>query len=210
MPSGTGGRLAAGVLGFSVGQIEIAMISRNSWQLRGWRWSLLAVLAAAAGCSSHQTPEQRIKIALDASGMTATPLYPIAGTVTIDGLPPSFDDDRRKRLIITLYNPQKPDAKHLHALAREDGTFRFTEDGINPGHYVLAFAVLRRKGPQNFVGPDALGNLYNDPDVNAKSFPQFVIEHDKPGKKDYEFNLEFAGKPSIDSPGPHAVINVKP
>jgi hypothetical protein len=186
------------------------MTSRNTWEPRRRRWSLLLVLAAAAGCSSQQSPEQRIKIALETAGMTATPLYPIAGTVTIDGLPPAFEDDRKKHLIVTLYNPQKPDTKHLHALVREDGTFRFTEDGIPPGHYVLAFAVLRRKGPQNFVGPDALGNLYNDPDVNAKSFPQFVLDHDKPGKKDYEFNLEFAGKEPISSAGPHAVTQAKP
>jgi hypothetical protein len=185
------------------------MISRNSWESRGWRWSLLLVLAAAAGCSGRQSPEQRIKLALEQAGMTATPLYPIAGTVTIDSLPPTFDSPK-KHLVITLYDPQKPDKKHLHTLASEDGSFRFTEDGIGPGHYVLAFAVLRRKGPQNFVGPDALNNLYNDPDVNAAKFPQFVIDHQAPGKKDYEFNLEFAGKDPITSPGPHAVTQAKP
>src|SRR5271156_6333059 len=124
MPSGTGGRLARQcprLLRFANSpsspltgrQIGIAMISRNCSESRGWRWSLLLVLAAAAGCSSHQSPEQRIKLALEQSGMTATPLYPIAGSVTIDGQPPTFDDDRKKRLVITLYDPQKPDAKHL-------------------------------------------------------------------------------------------------
>jgi|HubBroStandDraft_4_1064222.scaffolds.fasta_scaffold69432_2 hypothetical protein len=185
------------------------MISRNSWKLGGWRWSLLLVLAAATGCSSHQSPEQRIKLALEQSGMPATSLYPIAGTVNIDGQPPTFDD-RRKRLVITLYDPQKPDKKHLHTMAREDGSFRFTEDGIGAGHYVLAFAVLRRKGPQHFVGPDALNNLYNDPDLNAKSHPEFVIDHQAPGKKDYAFNLDVAGKDPITSPGPHAVTEAKP
>jgi hypothetical protein len=185
------------------------MKSRNVWELRGWRWSVILVLAAAAGCSSHQSPEQRIKIALEQAGMTGTSLYPIAGIVTIDGLTPAFDDPK-KRLVITLYNPQKPDTKHLHTMVKADGSFRFTEDGIGPGHYVLAFAVLRRKGPQNFVGPDGLNNLYNDPDVNATKFPQFVIDHQAPGKKDYEFNLEVAGKDPISSPGPHAVIAAKP
>ena len=185
------------------------MISRNGWELRGWRWSVLLVFAAAAGCSSHQSPEQRIKIALEQAGMTGTPLYPIAGNATIDGLPPSFDDPK-KRLVITLYDPQKPDKKHLHTLVRPDGSFRFTEDGIGPGHFVLAFAVLRRKGPQNFVGPDGLNNLYNDPDVNEKTRPEFVIDHQAPGKKDYQFNLEFAGKEPNTSPGPHAVIAARP
>ncbi|HET6325540.1 MAG TPA: hypothetical protein VFG04_12755 [Planctomycetaceae bacterium] len=186
------------------------MISRSSWGLRGWRWSSLLVLAAAAGCSSQQSSEQRIKIALETAGMKATALNPLAGTVTIDGLPPTFPDDRKKHLVIALYDPQKPDAKHLHVLVREDGSFKFTEDGIAPGHYVLAFAVLRRKGPGNFIGPDALNNLYNDPDLNAKTYPQFVIDHASPGKKDYEFNLEFAGREPVTTPGPHAVTKVKP
>jgi hypothetical protein len=185
------------------------MISRNSWQLRNWRCSLLLMLAAAAGCSSHQSPEQRIKIALEQAGMTATPLYPIAGTVNIDGLPPTFDD-RKKHLVITLYDPQNPAKKRLHTLAKADGTFRFTEDGIGPGHYVLAFAVLRRKGPGNFIGPDAMNNLYNDPDLNVKSHPEFVLDHQAPGKKDYEFNLEVAGKDPITAPGPHALTDAKP
>jgi hypothetical protein len=185
------------------------MIARNAWELRGWQWSVLLVLAAAAGCSSRQSPEQRIKIALDTAGMTGTSLYPIAGTVTIDGVPPTFDE-QRKHLVLMLYDPKKPDlpvGKRPHCLAREDGTFRFTEDGIEPGHYVLLFAVLRRKGQGNFIGPDQLNNLYNDPDVNAKSL-EFVIEHQAPGKKDYQFNLEFAGKPPVTAPGPHAMTNV--
>ena len=141
--------------------------------------------------------------------MTATPLYPIAGTVTIDGLPPTFDN-RRQHLVITLYDPQKPDKKHFHTLVNADGHFRFTEDGIGPGHYVLAFAVLRRKGPGNFIGPDELHNLYNDPDVNAQTHPEFVIDHKAPGKKDYQFNLDVAGKDPVNSPGPHAVTMSEP
>ncbi len=186
------------------------MISKSRRENIGWRWSLLLVLAAA-GCSGQQSPEKRIKIALEAAGMSATSQYPIAGTVTIDGLPPNFDSPR-KRLVITLYDPKNPDvplANHLHTLAREDGSFRFTEDGVAPGRYVLTFAVLRRKGPGNFVGPDSLNNLYNDPDVNAQS-GQFVIEHQSPGKKDYDFNLEVAGKTPITAPGPHAVTQIKP
>jgi len=185
------------------------MTAAHGRESGGWKWLVLVALALAAGCSGRQSPEQRIKIALDQAGMTGSPLYPIAGTVFIDGLPPTFDNPR-KHLVITLFDPQKPDKKHLRALARADGTFRFTEDGIRPGHYVLAFSVLRRKGPQNFVGPDGLNNLYNDPDVNAKDFPQFVIDHESPGKKDYDFNLEVAGKEGITSPGPHAVIEAKP
>jgi hypothetical protein len=186
------------------------MSSRNVLRVRAWRWSALfifaALILAAAGCSKQQSVEARIQKALDASGMKRTPLYKLEGTVTIDGAPP----ERKKpkdRLIVMLYDPQKPDVrmeKRPFCLARENGHFQFSEDGIAPGHYVLAFALLRRKGAGNFIGPDQLHNLYNDPDVNAKSHPEFVIEHQKPGKTDYRFDLEVAGKDAV-SPGPLAV-----
>ncbi|HEV7998717.1 MAG TPA: hypothetical protein VGP63_02480 [Planctomycetaceae bacterium] len=182
------------------------MISRNGWELKGWKWSVLLTLAAAAGCSSRQSPEQRIQIALETAGMTATALYPLAGTVTIDGEPPVFDE-ARKHLVLMLYDLEKPDlpmGERPYCLARQDGKFTFTEDGVESGHYVLLFAVLRRKGQGNFIGPDVLNNLYNDPDLNGKT-TQFVIDHKAPGKKDYEFNLEFAGKTPIPEPGPHAL-----
>jgi hypothetical protein len=168
----------------------------------------LLMLAAAAGCSGQQSPEARIKNALDQAGLTASPLFPIAGKVTIDGMAPTFDNPKT-HLVVVLYDPQKPDRKHLRCVARADGSFRFTEDGVNPGHYVLAFAVLRRKGAGSFIGPDQLNNLYNDPELNAKSFPESVIDHQAPGKKDYEFNLEVAGKDPIKTPGPHAVTESK-
>ena len=60
MPSGTGGRYARQCSSASLfrknfhsnalsgKQTGIAMmISRNAWELRGWRWSVLLVLAAA-------------------------------------------------------------------------------------------------------------------------------------------------------------------
>jgi hypothetical protein len=178
------------------------MISRNSWELREWRWLVLLVLAAAAGCSGRQSTEARIQKALDGAGVKSSRLYPLAGTVTIDGLPPA--SKAWKSLVAVLYDPQKPDETPAFALVRDDGHFHFTEDGVEPGHYVLAFAVLKRNR-RTFIGPDRLNNLYNDPDVNAKTHPEFVIDHDKPGKTDYEFNLEVAGKDPVKSPGPHAV-----
>jgi hypothetical protein len=181
------------------------MISRERWERRRWRWSLLFVLTAAAGCSKTQSPEARIQKALDIAGMKGTPLYKIAGTVTIDGMPPERKTPK-ERLIVVLYDPQKPDApRRPFTLVSEDGHFTFTEDGVGPGQYVLAFAALRRKGPGNFIGPDALNNIYNDPDVNAKSHPEFVIDHQAPGKTDYQFNLEVAAQAPVTSPGPHAV-----
>jgi hypothetical protein len=187
------------------------MVAKNYFRSRRGRWSLLFVLAAAAGCSRMQSPEARIQKALAIAGMKGTPLYRIAGIVKIDGTPPQLKE-RKQRLVAVLYDPQKPDipmASRPHTLVRENGQFTFTEDGVAPGHYVLAFAVLRRKGPGNFIGPDALNNLYNDPDVNAKSHPECVIDHRAPGKTDYEFNLDIAGQPPVTAPGPHAVTQVK-
>jgi hypothetical protein len=188
------------------------MVAKNRFKSWGRRWSLLCALAAAAGCSRMQSPEARIQKALAISGMKASPQYRIAGSVTIDGTPPEFKE-RKQHLVAVLYDPEKPDipmANRPHTLVKADGHFTFTEDGVVPGHYVLAFAVLRRKGPGNFIGPDAINNLYNDPDVNAKDHPELVIEHKAPGKTDYEFNLEVAGKPPVTTPGPHAATNVKP
>jgi hypothetical protein len=95
-------------------------------------------------------------------------------------------------------------------LASEDGHFSFSQEGVESGHYVLIFALLRRKGLRNLLGPDGLNNLYNDPDANAKSHPEFVIDHQAPGKTDYTFNLDIAGKDAVASPGPHAVTKVEP
>ena len=178
--------------------------------LKGWRWSVLLVLAAAAGCSRGQSPELRIQKAYDVSGMKGTPLFPIAGAATIDGAPPEFTEPR-KRLIGMLYDPEKPDlpiGTRPRVIVGTDGKFIFSEDGIAPGHYVLVFAVLKRKGQRNFTGPDELGNLYNDPDVNAKN-PEFVIDHQAPGKKDYQIDLQVSGKPPVTTPGPHAMTKVK-
>jgi hypothetical protein len=187
------------------------MVARNCFRWRGGRWSLLFLLAAAAGCSRAQSPEERIQKALAIAGMKASPRYRIAGNVTIDATPPEFKD-RKQHLVAVLYDSEKPDIpikSRPHTLVRENGQFTFTEDGIAAGHYVLAFAVLRRKGPGNFIGPDALNNLYNDPDVNAKSHPELVIDHKPPGKTDYQFNLDVAGQPPVTAPGPNAVTNVK-
>ena len=52
---------------------------------------------------------------------------------------------------------------------------------------------------------DALKNLYNDPDVNAKD-EKFRLEATPPGKTDWTFDLQVAGKDSNTKPGEHAVM----
>jgi hypothetical protein len=178
------------------------MISKNIWELREWRWSVLLLLAAAVGCSRTQSPEARVQMALADAGVKGSALYRLAGTVTVDGMPP--ESKNLKSLVVVLHDPQKPDEEPAFALVRDDGHFNFSQDGVEPGHYVFAFAVLRRNR-RSFLGPDKLNNLYNDPDVNAKDHPELVIDHQAPGKTDYLFNLEVAGKEPNTSPGPHAV-----
>jgi hypothetical protein len=175
-----------------------------NYEVRKWRWSVLLLLAAAAGCSGAQSPQARIEKALAGTGVKATALCQFAGTVTIDGQPPNAKEF--KSLVAVLYDPQKPDEEPAFTLVRDDGHFHFTEDGVAPGHYVLAFAVLRRNR-RSFVGPDKLNNLYNDPDANATAHPELVIDH-KRKKTDYQFNLEVAGQTRVESPGPHAVTTV--
>jgi hypothetical protein len=183
------------------------MISRIRLESRGWRWSVLLVLAAA-GCS-NRSAETRLQLALSNAGASKTPVYPLAGTVTIDGEPPNIDAN--KRLILMLNDLEKPDipvVDRARLLVKNDGRFTFTtygeEDGIEPGHYVVTFVVLRKKARTRWQGVDQLNNLFNDPDVNAK-IEKFVIDHRAPGKKDYQFDLKVAGQSPGPSPGPHAL-----
>ena len=168
------------------------------------------MLAAASGCA--KSTEQRLQIALAGAGLHKTTVYPFAGTVTIDGQPPDFGKSN-KHLLVILYDLDHPDVpvEDLpHILVKKTGQFAFTtygsEDGIEPGHYAVTFAAFRRKGAGSFIGPDQLHNLYNDPDLNANN-PQFKIDHQAPGKKDYAFDLQIAGKEST-TPGPHALTTL--
>ena len=102
------------------------------------------------------------------------------------------------------YDAAKPDAKargNPYAFVKPDGSFELLP--LPPGKYVMLFAELSYKPPLGFFGSDGLKNLYNDPDVNAKK-PDFVINHQAPGKKDYTFNLTLAGATPPESTGPKA------
>jgi hypothetical protein len=75
-------------------------------------------------------------------------------------------------------------------------------DGVKVGIYVLRFAQLQPNG-KHYVGPDALRNLYNDPDKNAE-IAEFKIDHKASGKKDYAFNLKLDNRATAE-PGAHAI-----
>ena len=60
------------------------MLLRTCRAIRGS--SVLAVLLVA-GCSSGQTTDQAIDKALANAGKTRSAVYPLAGKVTVDGIP---------------------------------------------------------------------------------------------------------------------------
>ena len=98
-----------------------------------------------------------------------------------------------------------------HIACGKDGRFSFytytTGDGVHVGSYVVLFAELRSNRERGLLGPDGLNNLYNDPDKNAQN-KEFVVSVESPGKTDYEFNLQVAGK-EPGTPGPHAVTEIR-
>jgi hypothetical protein len=52
--------------------------------------------------------------------------------------------------------------------------------------------------------PDALKNLYNDPD-KAKDNPEFNVTVSAPGKSDHTFDLKLEGQEQAANTGPNSV-----
>lgn len=55
--------------------------------------------------------------------------------------------------------------------------------------------------------PDGLKNLYNDPEKNL-SDPNLIVTVESPGRTDYEFNLQVAGKDAVAAPGKLAAVSI--
>jgi hypothetical protein len=110
-------------------------------------------------------------------------------------------------------------------------------DGAPVGKYVLTFVQLSAAKPaarsensksgksgggggmraggggigrvsQDYAGPDALKNLYSDPE-KAKANPEFLVEIAEPGRTDYDFKLSLAGKEPVKTPGAYAATSLK-
>ncbi len=186
--------------------------------------SLLAV-AAFSGCNNSGGPRTD-QVEQVAQLPNKVPVAKFAGHVTVDGQPPSQDNGT---LFVVLNDPA-----HLVAGGKgstscdEQGNFSFTTylpgDGAPTGKYVVTFTLLkidqgrgtgghgrRIAGPSmthDYVGPDGLKNLYNDPERN-KDDQKFVVEIAAPGRADYDFNLEVVGKESVKAPGPLATTRLK-
>jgi len=145
-------------------------------------------------------------VALKDAGQTKVAVYPLSGTVRIDGKVPEYD--HKRPLFVVITDPQNPKQTD-YVECDKQGRFAFhtyaESDGYRPGTYVFAFVQLI-KARHRTLGPDRLGNRYNDPERNAQK-QGFKIEHKAPGKTDYVFDLMVQGaEPFV--PGPKAILNL--
>jgi hypothetical protein len=173
----------------------------------------LAFLAVfVAGCGGTGADKQ-LDATLKELKTTRPPIGRFSGKVTVDGQPPSVGMGGEALLVI-MYNPESvPTPRHPPSFARcePDGSFQFTTfslgDGLPVGKYIVLFAQL--KGHHgSYLPPDKLLNLYNDPDKNAAERPEFNIDLTTKGKTDQLFNLDVAGRDSVENPGPKAVVGI--
>jgi hypothetical protein len=181
-------------------------IARNSI---GW----LAVMAASVsgvGCGGRQSAQQQMDAAFQQSGAKKEAVYPLAGKVRIDGQTPKLEK-KKQRLIVILYDPAQPNLKpssRPQAMCNSEGEFSFHSyaagDGVLPGKYVLVFVQLSHNKRKGYIGPDGLKNLFNDPEKNAA---KFTIDHQAPGKNDYDFDLGVAGH-EPGTPGPKTITQI--
>lgn len=186
-------------------------IVRNLLGARGLLAAIAVLSLVPAGCQKSQTSQQALDAQLAAANLQKESTAPFAGTVTVDGQPPA--PARGQSLIVMLYDQKDPEKNKppLTAVCRKDGRFEFytyaAGDGVRQGSYVVLFAQLMGKRGVGMVQPDGLLNLYDDPDKNAQN-KDFVVEVASPGKTNYVFNLEIAGKQPA-TPGPHAVTEIR-
>ena len=167
---------------------------------RGYRLLTAFAVFLVVGCL--QSADQALDKSLAAAGQHRTTVYPLAGKLTVDGLPP--ERESRERIIVMLNDPAKLDTSpnlRPHVFVGATGDFSFqtyvANDGVEPGTYIVTFAKLAKKR-DGFVGPDGFHNLYNDPEKNQEEYPELKIDHQPPGKKNYEFKLQIAGRDPVE------------
>ncbi len=160
------------------------------------------------GCSGRKSSEEALDRAIRECGGTKLQIARFAGTVTVDGQP--LATDNQHVLVIMLYDAQHPPSDRnplRHTFCDETGHFEFgtytRDDGVPVGSYVVLFAVWKYKGPA-FRGPDGLKNLYNDLDKS-----EFKVDVTRPGKTDYQFELQLAGREANPKPGPRTTTGIK-
>jgi hypothetical protein len=177
---------------------------------RNMPWGVAATLIfiLSIGCEGRQSTAERLEKAYKSAGMDPVAVYPLGGTITVDNAAPVAKPETAQ-LVAIAYDAAKPDAKaksNARAFVKPDGSFELP---LPPGKYVMLFAQLVHNPRMGFFGSDGLKNLYNDPDVNSKK-PEFLIDHQAPGKTDYTFNLSVAGETPPAAPGPKALVGSGP
>jgi len=166
------------------------------------------LLLLLIGCRGRSTAEQALNQAIRESGGTRLDVARFAGTVIVDGQPPSTAN--HQALIVMLYDPKNPPSeKNLlqRAYCDENGHFEFgtytRDDGVPVGSYTVLFAQWT-VADTRYRGTDGLKNLYNDPDKS-----EFQVEVTPPGKTDYKFELKTEGREENRAPGPRAISSLK-
>jgi hypothetical protein len=164
-----------------------------------------AAAIALAGCSQRAGVDEAIEKQLVETKGSQIGVARFSGTVTIDHETPSIP--RKRALVLILYSAKDAQPGHetlFYTACDKEGHFEFTRyskgDGVPPGSYTVLFAELMPRRRSQFSGPDDLKNLYNDPDTSP-----FHVDIAPPGKADWDFNLDVAGKEPNTHPGPHAI-----
>ena len=169
----------------------------------------LVTASTFSGCPASSSATREDEKAQAVKGAAQKPAAKVGGHVSIDGQPPEKDTN----LFVILNDPDHPaipkGGPERVAMCDAEGNFEFTTytrgDGVPLGKYIVTFVQLhlpsaagrhpmgRGTFTREYLGPDGLKNLYNDPEKN-KAEKDFNIEVASPGKSDYEFNLSVAGK----------------
>jgi len=179
---------------------------------------LFVVAALLEGCGSghaslEQAKEEFYKNNPEIAAQRKT-LGKLSGRVTVDGMPPKDG----VTVFVVLNNPEHPTpGSKTFAACDAEGNFEFKTyeqgDGVPVGKYVVEIVGLRKEKIRGraaivrFVGPDAFGNLYNDPDKN-KDDPTLVVDVQAPGRTDYAIDLKVAGKNTVAEPGKNAITKI--
>ena len=158
---------------------------------------VLSLAATVAGCGQGQTAQNGAdEYFKNTPGIKKASVAKFSGRVSVDGQPPTAEG----RLFVVLNDPEHlsdpQKATPIFAKCDQEGRFEFTSyqggDGVPIGKYVVTFAQLHLQASQpkgrgfggrgsqftqQYVGPDALKNLYNDPEKNKGEDTFLIDEH---------------------------------
>jgi hypothetical protein len=176
--------------------VEMQALPRLSLELV--RLLILTVVVSAAGCGPPPGT-QRLDRAMSQAGLARVAVYPLAGKVVADGEAPS-ENGKVVVMIIDSAKAQTPHPEPMFAVCDANGEFVFSTylrgDGVPEGYYLVTLAQLVQRRDRTFVGPDQFKNLYSDPETS-----DLRIEHRAPGRTDYVFELQIAGRDAVSRAG---------